>query len=298
MTRCTSISLLADAETFDAQLGEALKSRKATFLASDQWIAISRKLSIQNQRQLLLDVVAHIPGLLERGDQIKLLESMARENTIHLGQTSSCWLQSAQCLQIIEYFGDCDSLIHKLDRWLKSLEESEGSRLWWYSDGRNSDQNYQQPHLEKENEDIYSSTIQFSSSWIPGIVIYYWSGLLELSAIILEVRQLFHHNMLYAACFEVLGADSPSLSMRLDSLNELAIYICHTVIHLSSSLEGCSMAHIPAGLAENYFTRLLSPGYKSRLEDDSDPSRNSETAYIGLQLCKKGLESMRNTLRS
>ncbi|PTB53844.1 hypothetical protein M431DRAFT_520774 [Trichoderma harzianum CBS 226.95] len=93
------------------------------------------------------------------------------KDTINLGAVDKCCHQSAQSLQIIEYFGDCDSIIRKLHCWLQSLEESEGGRVWWYSDEPNPDQNCQQRHAEKSKDDIYSSTIHFSNPWIPGVVI-------------------------------------------------------------------------------------------------------------------------------
>lgn len=279
-------------------LGEALKNRKATFLASDQWFTITNKLSIKNHRQLLLDIVAHIPGLLERGDQLKLLGPIELKDTTDLGATDRGCNQSAQSLQIIEYFRDCDSIIRKLHCWLQSLEESEGGRVWWYSDEANPDQNCQQRPAEKSNEDIYSSTIHFSNSWVPGVVIYYWSSLLELSSTILEVRQLINHNSPYAPCLGALSADSPSLFMRLETVNEFAIHLCQTVIHLSSTLEGCTMSHIPAELAEQYFTRLLSTSHESLLQKDAEFLKNKEKANIGLQLCRKGLEILRCTVRT
>ncbi|KAL6694021.1 hypothetical protein J3F84DRAFT_400488 [Trichoderma pleuroticola] len=255
---------------------EALESpiTKAAYtdLRCGAWFTITNKLSIKNHRQLLLDIVAHIPGLLERGDQFKLLGPIELKDTIHLGATYNTFHQSAQSLQIIEYFGDCDPIIRKLHCWVQSLEESEGGRVWWYSDEANPDQNCQHRHAEKSNDDIYSSTIHFSNPWIPGVVIYYWSSLLELSSTILEVRQLISHNSPYAPCLGVLSADSPSLFMRLETVNEFAIHLCQTVIHLSSTLEV--------------------------LQKDAEYLKNKEKSYIGLQLCRRGLDILRSTVRT
>ncbi|KAL7911750.1 hypothetical protein GGI35DRAFT_297779 [Trichoderma velutinum] len=294
----SSITKAAYTDLRCGALGEALKSRKATFLASDQWFAITNKLSIKNHRQLLLDIVSHIPGLLERGDQLKLLGPIDLKDTVNLGATSNGCHQSAQSLRIIEYFEDCDSIIRKLHCWLQSLEESEGGRVWWYSDETNPDQDCQQRHREKSNENIYTSTINFSSPWIPGVVIYYWSSLLELSSTILEVRQLINHNSPYVPFLGVLSADSPSLFMRLETVNEFAIHLCQAVVHLSATLEGCTMSHIPAELAERYFTRLLSTSHESLLRKDAEYLKNREKAHTGLQLCRKGLDILRCTVRS
>lgn len=86
--------------------------------------------------------------------------------------------------------------------------------------------------------------------------------------------------------------------MRLETVNEFAIHLCQTVIHLSSTLEGCTMSHIPAELAEQYFTRLLSTSHESLLQKDAEFLKNKEKANIGLQLCRKGLEILRCTVRT
>lgn len=86
--------------------------------------------------------------------------------------------------------------------------------------------------------------------------------------------------------------------MDLDAPNQLAVLICETVIHLISSLEGCTMSHIPAALAENYFIRLLSDSCHRHLEDNLGYSKNYETACMGLDLCMRGQEIIRSTLNS
>lgn len=201
---------------------------------------------------------------------------------------------NAQERQVMDYFQDCDSLIRKLRLWLKSVEEAEGGRLWWHSDETFGNKYLQQEHLRSGSHS--SPRIHFSNNWIPGILVYYWSGLLELSATILDIRRLFVHNTLYEACFDLLGANSPCISMDLDAPNQLAVLICETVIHLSSSLEGCTMSHVPAVIAENYFIRLLSNSCQRHLEAGFSYSTDYDIACKGLDLCMKGQQIIRSTL--
>lgn len=253
-------------------------------------------MSTQDYRQSLLDIVAYIPGLLERGEQMKLLACSLGKNTEY--QDSPYYLNfcNTQKRQITDYFQDCDSLIHKLHLWLKLIEHAEGGCLWWHLDETVGDEYLQQQNMKSGRHHL--PRIQFSNNWIPGVIVYYWSGLLELSATVLDIRRLFVHNTLYAACLDILGADSPCLAMDLDTLNQLAVRICETVMHLGSSLEGCTMSHIPAVLAEKYFIRLLSDSCRSHLEDDIAYSKDYETACMGLDLCMKGQEVIRSTLNS
>ncbi|KAL7924439.1 hypothetical protein ACQKWADRAFT_269034 [Trichoderma austrokoningii] len=62
-------------------ISESLKCRKKTFLVSDHWLAITRKLSTKNCRQSLLDIIVYIPGLLERGERLKLLAFSSGQGT-------------------------------------------------------------------------------------------------------------------------------------------------------------------------------------------------------------------------
>ncbi|UKZ66299.1 uncharacterized protein TrAtP1_007474 [Trichoderma atroviride] len=275
-------------------LGQSLKFRKETFLVSGHWLALTRRLSTQDYRQSLLDIIAYIPGLLEQGEQMKLLASSLSKNTEYQDLPDYLSFPNVKKRQILDYFQDCDSLIHKLHLWLKSVENAEGGRLWWHSVTTLGDEYLQQRNLTSGRHHL--PRIHFSNNRIPGIIVYYWSGLLELSATVLDIRQLFVHNTLYAALLDLLDADSPCLSMDLDTPNQLAVLICETVIHLSSSLEGCTMSHIPATLAEKYFIRLLSDSCRSHLEDDIACSKDYETACMGLDLCMKGQEIIRSTL--
>lgn len=241
-----------------------------------------------------MDIIAYIPGLLERGEKMKLLASPLGKNAGYQNSSEFLNFCNSQNRQIMDYFQDCDSLIHKLHLWLKSVEDVEGGRLWWQSDETVGDECFQHQNLKIGRHNM--PRIRFSSSWIPGVIVYYWSGLLELSATVLDLRRLFIHDTLYATYSDSLGADSPCLDMDFDTPNQLAVLICETVIHLSSSLEGCTMSHVPAALAENYFIRLLSDSCQRHLEDDLDYSKSYETACMGLDLCMKGQEIIRSTL--
>lgn len=225
---------------------------------------------------------------------MKLLASLLGKNAEYQNSLDYLNFCNTQKRQITDYFQDCDSLIHKLHLWLKSVEDVEEGRLWWQSDETVEDECLQ--HQDLKNGRHKMPRIRFSNSWIPGVIVYYWSGLLELSATILDIRRLFIHDTLYAAYLDSLGADSPCLEMEFDTPNQLAVLICETVIHLSSSLEGCTMSHVPAVLAENYFIRLLSDSCQRHLEDDLGYSKNYEIACMGLDLCMEGQETIRSTL--
>ena len=230
------------------------------FLAADHWATIPYQYSTKTPRELLLDITLHIPGLLERCDQIKLLGSTEGDNAEDQRRAKGCYFQSTRCSQALEYFQDCDSLIQNLYDWLESLQESEKRPLWWYSEAsaltaRQQPSTPSQPVNPDDGSKVHqSSVIHFSSPRIPGLLMHYWTGLLELSTAMLEVRNLFRHDTLYATSCGILGVDSPSMSIDADRPSELALRICQTAMHLGSSLEGRTMIYVPVQVAENYFT--------------------------------------------
>ncbi|KAH8802500.1 hypothetical protein F5884DRAFT_860865 [Xylogone sp. PMI_703] len=278
---------------------EALTSRKATFLATDHWITIPYQLTTKTSRELSLDLLLCIPGLLERADQIKLRASRESENTKVQACVDGCYFSRSQCLQAIEYFQDCDSLIRKLYNWLASVEELEKGPLWWYAGAPTlTGKSQSDETCQSMGDGVYPSPrIHFSSPKVPGLIISYWTGLLELFSTILTLREIFDHDAFYALSCSALGVDSPSMFIDADSPSILAMHICQTVLHLGSSLEGCTMAYIPALLAENYFSRAISD-CQSNSGDASDTLRDYNKMRVGLECSKKGLEMVQDTLQN
>jgi hypothetical protein len=249
------------------------------FLAADHWENIPYQNSTKEPRHLLLDIISHIPGLLERSDQIKCLSRTKGDNVEdqrHSAQSS-----------VIEYLRDCDCLIQKLRNWLKCLEESEKKPLWWYS--RNS---------EVGSTSQQSSLIHFSTPKVAGLLIHYWTGYLQLCTAILEVRDLFCHDTLFAAHCKILGADSPSMSMDMDRPSQVALRVCQTVVYLGSSLEGCTIAYSAVELAEEYFNHLLATKWRSDWGNSHDREQYYERARIGLECTKLGFEKLSSALQN
>ncbi|EHK50388.1 hypothetical protein TRIATDRAFT_90424 [Trichoderma atroviride IMI 206040] len=253
-------------------LGQSLKFRKETFLVSGHWLALTRRLSTQDYRQSLLDIIAYIPGLLEQGEQMKLLASSLSKNTEYQDLPDYLSFPNVKKRQILDYFQDCDSLIHKLHLWLKSVENAEGGRLWWHSVTTLGDEYLQQRNLTSGRHHL--PRIHFSNNRIPGIIVYYWSGLLELSATVLDIRQLFVHNTLYAALLDLLDADSPCLSMDLDTPN-------HCRSHLEDDI-ACSKDYETAcmgSIQDSFFA------YKDNFQFQGTHNRSQDLAWKNFWNC-------------
>jgi hypothetical protein len=139
--------------------------------------------------------------------------------------------------------------------------------------------------------------IHFCSLKILRLLIHYWTGLLVLFIAILEVRNLFCGLTPSATYFASLGVKSLSMSIDADRPSKLAFGICQTAMHLSSSLEGCTIAYTPVQLAENYFTSLFSSSRESNWGQDCDRLRHYERAQVGLECSKQARETLEKTLQ-
>jgi hypothetical protein len=131
------------------------------------------------------------------------------------------------------------------------------------------------------------------------LLLYYWTGILQLSITVLEVRNLFHHDSLFPTHCEVLdAAESSSMSIDMDRPSQIALRIYQTVFYLSSSLEGCAISYVPLELAEKYFKDLLTAARQSDWGNGNDRVQYFEIAQIGLKSCKLGFEKLRSALEN
>ena len=185
------------------------------------------------------------------------------------------------------------------------MQELENGPIWWYLHdgpgliyGEKLNDPYQPITLGISGKPRQLPLIYFSTPKIPLLLLNYWTVLLELSTAILEVRSIFYRDPLFTTSIGILGVESPSLSMEDDAPAKFALRICQTVIHLSSTLEGCTVAYVPIKLAVNHFTRLLSSAYQSHWENYSDMLKNCERAQVGLDCSKKALGMLQNTLQN
>ena len=185
------------------------------------------------------------------------------------------------------------------------MQELENRPIWWYLHdgpgliyGEKLNDPYQPITLGISGKPRQLPLIYFSTPKIPLLLLNYWTVLLELSTAILEVRSIFYRDPLFTTSIGILGVESPSLFMEDDAPAKFALRICQTVIHLSSTLEGCTVAYVPIKLAVNHFTRLLSSAYQSHWENYSDMLKNCERAQVGLDCSKKALGMLQNTLQN
>jgi hypothetical protein len=284
------------------QIWKAINSRKAIFLAESSWMTIPYELSPpKTTRELLQDLMIHIPGLLERTDQLKA-SVVEYQNLLVETDEIEHGFESTQFNDSLDLLRAFDTLFMQLDLWEKTLHTNEGEQLWYYS--KVSDPGTTS-HIPPENiplpyrqSDIRRSPmLLFQTPRIAGLLIVYWTALLELSTAILEIRKLFDHGSFRSAYRDYLGSDSPSLNTRKDRPDKLALRLCMAGIFLATSINGVSIAYGPVTFARRHFRRVLAEDVDMDEEVMySSGIRRRELAEIGLECSHKALEMLLKTL--
>lgn len=209
------------------QLSDAYNKRQATYLATKHWTTVPYLYSSKTHWDNLLDILLHIPALLQQGDELKRFVSKHKRDMPGHGirhTNSNINIHMALKRQAEQYLRDCNLTIYKLQQWLTNLQNSEGTRLWWHSNF--SDTEETSPDLK----------IQFSGSTIPGLAIYYWTGLLELGEIILDIRDIFSTSENYATINHAANGKLADFPRDRECLRELRLNISQTADILSPSL--------------------------------------------------------------
>ncbi|KAH8802479.1 hypothetical protein F5884DRAFT_755808 [Xylogone sp. PMI_703] len=278
-----------------------LQDRRGTFLASEPWVTVPYAKSGKNFRELLFDHVLLIPGLLEAADEIKSSHVTWHNDTEDRLSKSLCRLGARHCHECIEFLQSCDSVIRSLENWLDLVHQSEKGPIWWYTNasalqGAKEGSRTPEKTDTRANSSSEGSFIKFSSPGIPGMMEVYWSGLLQLSRTIFQMRNL-NTDIRHVACLSVLGPHSPSLSMDESRSSKLALRICQTAIELGQTIEGSSIAYTAVLLADDYFRQLLKSSSPPDETESSHISRHYEVARIGLECSQRALTKLRSKLK-
>ena len=212
-------------------------------------------------------------------------------------------LEVRQCRQYFEFLRDCDALIRDIDSWFETLQKSEQRPLWWYSGTPQVTGSPQVDPNRQAEEGVIPvaqqvSGVNFASHKVAGILVVYWTGLLELSKSVLDIRKLLKGNALHATSSQHLGPDSPSLAMPESRPSKLALRICQAAMYLSPFLEGCTISFGHVVLAANYFKRQLAEAELDSSEQfASEGITKSERARIGLEYSQKAIGMILKTMR-
>ena len=228
----------------------SIEKREPTFLASREWIEIPFAGRSKQRRDRLHDIATHIPGLLHRTDEV--LANLAPKDTAR-GlpiKSSSDHLRSFEAAKRL--LDDIASIRVDLQDWLDKLRKSFSTPLYWWCDDK-SISDYTHPVDLQCVPDLRNLNYQlrFPEGQKAGLLVTYWSYILELLAATIDVQTALRH---------VTSTDVP-LSMTEDIVlnrtegDHTALLITQAEPYLTSCLEGKTVIHFPLRVASRYRAR-------------------------------------------
>lgn len=246
---------------------DALRKRRTTVLTQSPWPSITDQLSSGTLRDSLLDIVTDIPCLLERGDKLKLiqgsqLQAMRLERS--RGDDSSEGGNCELTRKAMQFLQECDLMTTRMYKWLEYLKESESGTLWWHTEIPSSALS-PQSNVQENGPCVshyFEKPIEFSSSRVPGLLVQYWAAMLELSLMVSEIHTVFNIGELYTDRQQNLFEESMLVPVDED-ICQLAVCILATARYLRSSMQGSTLASIPALIAERYLNSQVETDYSS-----------------------------------
>ena len=247
----------------------SIEKREPTFLASKDWVEIPFVGHTKQRRDRLLDIATHIPDLLHRTD--KVLADLTRNHTARGLQIKSSSDPSRPFEAISCVLDDIARIRLDLQDWLDNLRKSFSTPLYWWCNDKSIPE-YAYPVDPQCVPDLRNPNYQlrFPEGQKAGLLVTYWSYMLELLAATIEVQTALRH---------VTWIDVP-LSMTEDlALNRIegdhtVLLITQAEPYLTSCLEGKTVIHFPLRVASRYLTRwprARGPRFAASMQGDENP---------------------------
>ena len=247
----------------------SIEKREPTFLANKDWVEIPFVSRAKQRRDRLLDIATHIPDLLHRTDEV--LANLTRKDT-------ACGLQSKSPSDHSRPFEAVSGLLDDIARirldlqdWLDSLRKSFSKPLYWWCNDKSIPE-YAYPVDPQCVPDLQNPSYQlrFPEGQKAGLLVTYWSYVLELLAAVIEIQTALGH---------VTSIDVPP--SMIEDLNSNRIEGDHTALlitqaepYLTSCLEGKTVIHFPLRVASRYLARwprARVPGLEATKQADKRP---------------------------
>ncbi|ROW12720.1 hypothetical protein VMCG_00297 [Cytospora schulzeri] len=209
----------------------ALLNRKGTFCADPEWTTVPFELHHKTTFDRLLDLVAQAPALLQRLDQLLVLDpTLARR------------------LVAQDLLGNCLSLQSQLEQWFSAILRFSGPEpLYWVD--------------PQENGEIpFSDRFSFQDPLTALSLTYYWS----VQALMIPCLEMLLHSIfspvvdVYPPVFPDLP---PQLNVNPDNygprvVREIAANVCRALDYVLATTMQPDMLALPVQVVETFYGAL------------------------------------------
>ncbi|ROV98923.1 hypothetical protein VSDG_03840 [Cytospora chrysosperma] len=209
----------------------ALLNRKGTFCADPEWTTVPFELHHKCLFDRLLDLMAQAPALLQRLDQLLILDpTLARR------------------LVAQDLLGNCLNLQAQLEQWFSAALSFSGSEpLYWVDP-------------QEDGEIPFSGTFSFQDPLTSLSLTYYWS----VQALMLPCIELLVHSI-FSPVVDVYPPVFPDLPPQLNVdpdnygprvVREVAANVCRALDYVLATTTQPDMLAFPVQVVETFYGAL------------------------------------------
>ena len=227
-----------------------IEKREPTFLASKDWVEIPFMGHTKQRRDRLLDIATHIPDLLHRTDAV--LANLTRKDSGRSLQIKSSSDHVRPFEAVKGLLDDIASIRLDLQDWLDSLRKSFSKPLYWWCNDKSIPE-YAYPVDPQCVPDLRNPSYQlrFPEGQKAGLLVIYWSYMLELLAAVIEIQTALRH----VTSIDVPLRMTEDLDLNRIEGDHTALLITQAEPYLTSCLEGKTVIHFPLRVASRYLAR-------------------------------------------
>ncbi|OQV04773.1 hypothetical protein CLAIMM_09605 isoform 2 [Cladophialophora immunda] len=233
----------------------ALQKRRPIFLSEPKWIYTPFLSRPKTRRELLHDIALGIPALLRRTDD--LVPSLAQGPQGDLTGPSDRVQRLRIAQQLVTDFATVKS---DLEAWFQNFKQSYApAPIYWNTETvMDSAHAYTDPVCVPDLEDP-KYQLRFRDGQKAGVLICYWSFLLELLMSLIDVQtavaSLARSEQPANEVEDLVEAVCGDLGANRAAADDSAFLILQSTPYLTCCLEGIFVTQSPLSLVQRYFAR-------------------------------------------
>ncbi|OAL22927.1 hypothetical protein AYO22_06835 [Fonsecaea multimorphosa] len=236
------------------QIFISLQRRRPNFLSEPKWIYMPFFCRPKTRRELLHDIALEIPSLLHRADD--LIPSLLKSPHGDPGRLDDL-LQKLRVAQ--ELVADFAKVKSDLEAWLHNFKQScSPAPIYWSTDTvMDNPYSHSDPMCTPNLEDP-KYQLRFRDGQKAGVLICYWSFILELLMSLLDVQiavSTLAGSESATEVKDITKAMCEDLDANRAAADDNAFLILQSIPYLTCCLEGVFVTQSPLSLVQRYFAR-------------------------------------------
>ena len=230
-----------------------MEKRRPLFLAESDWKQKPFLFQAKSRRELLQEIMLHLPALLFQTDcLISDLSALHEEHhrNPNLDADRSPALQAVR--RLLCHFS---KVVSELEDWLELFKTANSTPLWWNTNAvMDNLYHTRDPECIPSLEDS-KYELRFPDGQKAAILTFYWSSMLEVLMAIIDIQtKLLELPQANARILTLCENTGTHRSMA----EEMASMVVQSSPYMFSCLEGRLASQFPLRIVARYYTRQIS----------------------------------------